>query len=138
MARIGKVDRSFISHMFQITDSNTAATSAFFNADTLVTGSSSTVNPGFVQAVRFHGIMLHTACLVVNSVGDWTFRLRKNEATSDTFSGTFGLAALPGSKDVLLADGLYTWEAGDTYHLQCDGPSRNFIILRATVYWEVL
>lgn len=128
-----------IHHTFQANNAGSAVTSLSFLMDGLVVGSeSTTVNVGFPRSAKLVGVFTHAGCLVVNSVGDWTLRIRVNGSGSD--SATFGMpmAAVPGSKTAGQASSQLILQAGDTYHVVADGPSRNFAIARVCLEWEVL
>jgi hypothetical protein len=104
----------------------------------LIVASANTVNPCAPRAMKLRRIGCHSGCLVVNSAGDWTLRVRVNESGSDSATFTIGVAALPGSKNSGVPSSEIVLQAGDTYHLLADGPSRNFIVARPILEWEVL
>lgn len=136
--RQGPGDRAFISQEFTAQDVNSVVTFLFLEADRLVTASVNTVNPCAPRAMKLVAIGAHSTCLVVNSAGDWTLRIRVNESGSDSATFTLGMAALPGSKNAGPPSADIILQAGDTYHLQADGPSRNVALLRVNLLWEIL
>jgi hypothetical protein len=127
-----------IHHTFELADGGAAVTSAGFTMGGLIVAASNTVNPCAPSAMKLRRIGVMSGCLVVNSAGNWTLRLRVNESGSDSATFTFGLAALPGSKDFGAWSSEVLLQAGDTYHLVADGPSRNFVVVRPILEWEVL
>lgn len=130
-------DSRFVHHTLQKLDVNAAATSLKMAMDGLDTDASSTVNPCFPHAVRLRGIAVHSACIAVNSAGAWTLRIRVNESGSDSVTFSVGMGAT-GSKDAGEPSTDLVLQAGDTYHVVVDGPSRNVAAARATLEWEVL
>lgn len=133
-----KTDSVLVHHELNVVDSNAAATSVGFTMGGLIVAGSNTVNPCAPRAMKLRRIGSHNGCLVVNSAGDWTLRLRVNESGSDSATFTLGMAALPGSKNSGVPSSDVILQAGDTYHLLADGPSRNFVVIRVILEWEVL
>lgn len=124
--------------MFSASDSGTAVTALTFYKDTFIIAGANTVNPGFPRAAILRGIFVHSGCIVVNSAGNWTLRLRVDESGSDSATFSVGMAALPGSKDYGNMSTSVIVPGGSSYHIQADGPSRNFAVCRATLEWEIL
>lgn len=133
-----KADTRLVHHELNVVDGGSAVTAASFSMGGLITASSSTMNPCAPRAMKLRRLGVHSGCLVVNSAGSWTIRLRVNESGSDSMTFSTGAAALPGSKDSGLPSTEVILQAGDTYHLLADGPSRNFLVIRAILEWEVL
>lgn len=131
-------DRAFISNEFTAQDVGSAVKFLFLEADRLVTASTNTVNPCAPRAMKLVGIGAHSTCLIVNSAGNWTLRIRVNESGSDSATFSLGMAALPGSKNAGPASADIILQPGDTYHLLADGPSRNVALLRVNLLWEIL
>jgi hypothetical protein len=138
MTRNGTNDTRLVHHMAVIFNTGSAVTTSLFTFQNLANGPSLTVNPIFPSAARLRAVALHTTCLVVNSAGDWTFRLYVNESGSTSFTGTFPVpAATATGKTVLPGNGIIL-NAGSTYHIDCTGPSRNVLAVRAVLEWEIL
>lgn len=130
-----------VHHTFSAQDLGAVVTSvAFFMDNIIVAGTpTTTVNPGFSRAVRLRGIFSHSGTTVVNVAGSWTVRLRLNETGVDTATFSIGVLTLPGSKDFgQMTPGGVVIQAGSTYHIQADGPSRNIVIARVILEWEIL
>lgn len=132
------LDRAFFTNEFTAQDLGAAVTVVLLAADGLVTAAVNTVNPCMPRAVRLAAAGVHSACVAVNTAGNWTLRLRVNEAGADSATFTIGVAAVPGSKNAGPWSSDIILQPGDTYHLQADGPSRNVVLVRATLLWEVL
>lgn len=131
-------DRARVHHTLQINDSGTAVTSGLYSMDGLITAGANTTNPGFPFAVRLRGVFVHAGCLAINSAGNWTWRLRVNESGSDTATFTHTVPTVPGSKTIWIPTLSVILNPGDTYNVQTDGPSRNFLVLRTVLEWELL
>ncbi len=131
-------DTRLVHHTLQKLDVNSAATSMKMAMDGLDTDASGTVNPCMPQAVRLSRIACHSITLVVNTPGNWTVRIRVNESGSDSATFSIGMAAGAGSKDAGPPSTDLILQAGDTYHVVVDGPSRNVAAARVTLEWEVL
>ncbi len=128
-------DTTYTRDVFTVLDTNGAATSSTFQMDGLNVAGFNTVNPGFTSPMRLVGVVLANVCVAVNSPGDWTFRLRVNESTTDSYSFSFPLPAIFQNKTFQTPTGIIT-PANSTYHVQADGPSRNFVLMRASIEWE--
>jgi hypothetical protein len=131
-------DSRLVHHTLQASDLGAAVTTVGLQMGNLNTAATNTVNPGFPSAARLRRIFVHSGCLVVNVAGDWTLRMRVQESGSDTATFTIGMAALPGSKNTGQMSAAVVLQAGQTYHMVADGPSRNIAILRVMLEWEVL
>jgi len=136
--RFNTNDTRLVHHTLQASAGGPAEVSLKLTMDNLITDTGNTTNPCIPRAARLVRAAVHGACLAVNTAGDWTLRIRKNESGSDSATMTFGLAAVPGTKTAGLLTPEVIWEAGETYHGVVDGPSRNFVIVRVTLEWEVL
>lgn len=130
--------RNFVHHTLHAINSGTAVTLLVYEMDDLITGAANTANPGFPSAVRLNRVFNFAGCLVVNTAGNWTVRLRVNESGSDsfTFSSTIPVVSTP-EKAVTEGNGLIL-DPGDSYHMLADGPSRNFALSRLVLEWEIL
>lgn len=129
-----------VHHTFSAQNLGAAATALIFIMDSIVVAGAPTltVNPGFSRAVRLRGIFAHTGALIVNVGGNWTVRLRLNETGVDAATFAVGMAA-GGSKNFgQMTPGGVVVQAGSTYHIQADGPSRNIAIARVILEWEIL
>ncbi len=133
-----KRDSRLIHHCFEVADPGSAVTAVPFTMGGLLVAASLTVNPCAPSAMKLRRIGIMAGCLIVNSAGDWTFRIRVNESGSDSATFNFGLTALPGSKDAGPPSSEVVLQAGDTYHVLADGPSRNYVVVRPILEWEVL
>jgi hypothetical protein len=137
--RQNKGDSRFVHHTLQANDLGATVTAMAFGMDGLLTGGETiTVNPGAPRAMRLNRIFVHSSCAIVNTPGDWTVRIRVNGSGSDSATFVVGNTAVPGTK---LAGQMSTdivLQAGDTYNLLADGPSRNIAFMRAVLEWEVL
>lgn len=133
-------DARLIHHTFQANDLGATVTSMGFFMDGLATGSEAvTVNPGFPRAVKLVGVFLYSGCAIVNSAGDWTFRLKDGATGSDLATCALGMTALPSpTKFAGQMSSQVIIQAGVSYYVNCDGPSRNIAVARAILEWEVL
>lgn len=130
-------DRRLVHHTCYGADFGAAVTALALSMDGFGMSDIS-VNPCAPRAMRLRRIAIHSYCNAVNSAGNWTWRLRKNESGSDSATFSFGMAAFPGSKDVGAPSTEVVLQAGETYHVLADGPSRNLAGCRVTMEWEVL
>lgn len=133
-----KADSRLVHHELNVADGGAVVTATGFAMGGLIVSASNTVNPCAPRAMRLRSIGVHSACLIVNSAGDWTLRLRVNESGSDSATFLMGVAALPGTKNAGPPSSEVILQAGDTYHLVSDGPSRNYVVIRVLLEWEVL
>lgn len=131
-------DSRYIQHQFLALDTAPVVTSVVFQSEALFTGPSGTVNPIAASAMRLRRVGCHNACGAVNSAGDWTLRIRVNESGSDSATFTLRMEAAPGSKDAGAPSTEIILQAADTYHLLADGPSRNLVVARLYLEWELL
>ncbi len=131
-------DARLVHHELNVADGGAAVTAVGFTMGGLIVAAANTVNPCAPRAMKLRAIGSHNGCLIVNSAGDWTLRLRVNESGSDSATFTMGVAALPGSKNSGPPSSEVILQAGDTYHLLADGPSRNFVVIRVILEWEIL
>lgn len=132
-------NRQIVHHLAQGNDFGATVTSMIMQMDGLILGGGgNTANVAATRPMRLVRVAVHAGCLVVNSAGDWTLRVRVNESGSDSATFTFSMGTLPGTKTVGVPSSVFTIQAGDTYHIQADGPSRNIAVARATLEWELL
>jgi hypothetical protein len=134
------IEPILVHHTFQANDGGGAVTALTYAADGLiVAGGGITANPIAPRPMRLVRVAVHALCLVINSAGDWTLRVRVNEAGTDSATFTHPIAVAPaGSKTAGVPSTVVTLNAGDTYHILADGPSRNFVVSRVTLEWELL
>ena len=94
-------------------------------------------NPGLSKPAIARSTFITWAFVGENSPGDWTFRLRKNEAVIDAATITLP-AGEPGVFSKVAADWSIqvSFQAGETYHCLADGPSKRAVILRAILRFE--
>lgn len=132
--------RQLVHHHFQANDLGSAVTALTFGQDGLiVAGGGVTVNVPAPRPMRLVRIGVHSGCAVINTAGNWTLRLRVNESGSDSATFSFAMDALPtGTKVAGVPSTVVTIQAGDTYHIQTDGPSRNIAAVRVTLEWELV
>ena len=139
MSRQRAADRAIVHEMFQSTDFGSAIIVLVFGADGQSVFSTNATNPCAPSAMKLSRVGIHAACGAINSAGDWTLRLRVNESLSDSATISFPIATLPGSKTAgQMSSAAIILQAGDTYYIQADGPSRNIILARAIIQWEIL
>lgn len=137
--REGAADSRLVHHMFQATDFGGAITLLTFGADGQTVFSTNATNPCMPTAARLARVGIHAACGAINTAGDWTLRFRVNEsAGTDSATIGFPIAVLPGSKTAGVWSADVILQAGDTYYIVADGPSRNIILARVIVGWEIL
>jgi len=136
MTRRSNKSASLVHHMLSVVNGGTAVTTANFVADGQALASVNTANPGFPHAVKLRGAFCMNGCAAVNSAGDWTIHIRVNEAGTDSYSFDVPVPA-GANKTVDIPDGIVL-DPGDTYHVFMDGPSRNFLLARLVLEWEVL
>lgn len=139
MSELGRIERSdtrYVHHLYFVFDSNATATSVGFQTDNFVVGAAS-ANVCFPKAARLVGCATHALCFVDTVPGNWTLRVRQNEGGVDVATFSFTLTSVftksAGSPSV---EALF--QAGDTYHVQADGPEKNTVIIRLTLEWEIL
>lgn len=130
--------KGFVHHQFALFDPGAAVTDVLMVADGISTGPSLAPNPGAVSSMRLRGILFMGACGIVNSAGDWTLGLHVNESGTASHTFTVPLAAFVLDKTLNRGGGDVILDPGDTYHIRLNGPSRNTLLVRATVEWEIL
>ena len=94
-------------------------------------------NPGLSKPAIARSVFATWAFVGENQPGDWTLRLRKNQAIID--AATVSLTAgKPGEYSNVAADWSLqvSFQAGETYHVIADGPSKQAVILRAILRFE--
>jgi len=128
---------SVIHHTFYGDSGSGTDTSVVFGQNGSLTGTTNIVNPGLPRPSKLRGWWLNSATLGVLVDGDWTLRLRKNRATSDSATGTWNPSDLNTvaygnwDKQIIL-------EPTEQYHLLADGPARAIMLVRLVVEWEIL
>lgn len=136
LGRYGQNDTRLVHHLFVGVSGDPAAVTLELGTDGLAVAAAS-LNICFPRAAKLVGVAVNCFVGAENVVGGWTLRVRKNEGATDEATFSFGAAAglnkTAGSPSV---ECLY--QAGDTYHIQADGPSKNNIYARVTMEWEVL
>lgn len=99
-------------------------------------------NPGFPVAAKATHVYMHWGFFSEIDPGDWTFRLRQSEGTTDlaTFAMPVPNPAPP--LDLIRLAGPWSVEvpfaAGDGYYVFADGPKKHFILARAVLRFEEL
>lgn len=95
-------------------------------------------NPGFMKAAIATGAFIHWSFTNDVNPGDWTLRLRKNEAVVDSATITLTSSGAGGvfSKVVGVWSPQVTFAVGDTYYVVADGPLKDEIFLRAILRFE--
>jgi len=94
-------------------------------------------NPGMSKPAIARSAFISWAFVGENEPGGWMFRLRKNEAVID--AATIELPAQePGVFSKVAGDWStqVSFQAGETYHVVADGPSKRAVILRAILRFE--
>lgn len=136
LGRYGQNDTRLVHHLFVGINGDAAAVTLELGTDGLAVGAAS-LNPGFPRASKLVAVMVNCFVGLENVAGSWTLRVRKNEGATDeatfSFAAAAGLNKTAGPPSV---EALY--QAGDTYHVQADGPSKNNVYARVTMEWEVL
>ena len=129
--------RQLVQHQLFGSSFSGADVSVIMGLDGQATQTSSTVNPGFPRAVRARRVWLNAGTAGINVAGDWTLKLRLNRTGTDSATFTFNPVDLDDvfsggwSSEVLI-------QATDQYHLLAEGPSRVFMLLRATLEFEII
>ena len=136
LGRFSQNDTRLVHHLFVGLNGDAAAVTLELGTDGLVVGAAS-LNPNFPRASKLVAIAVNCFVGVDNVAGAWTLRVRKNEGGTDaatfTFAAAAGLNKTAGPPSVECL-----FQAGDSYHVQADGPSKNNIYARVTMEWEVL
>lgn len=136
LGRYGQNDTRLVHHLFIGISGDPAAVTLELGTDGLAVGALS-LNPSFPRAAKLVAIAVTFFVGIENVAGNWTLRVRKNEGATDeatfSFAAATGLNKTAGPPSV---EALY--QAGDTYHIQADGPSKNNVFARVTMEWEVL
>ena len=94
-------------------------------------------NPGVSKPSIALSAYITWAFVGENKPGDWTFRLRKNQSIID--AATISIpAGKPGVYSNVAADWSVQvgFQAGESYHVLADGPSKQAVILRALLRFE--
>lgn len=132
-------DAKTVHHTFQGSDLGSAVTSLALSMDGLITGTeAATCNPGFPRAAKLVGVFTHATCAAVNSAGDWTLRIKDGSSGTDLATFNMPMAAIPGSKTFGQATSQIIVQAGTTYYVSADGPSRLVVVARVVLEWELL
>jgi len=97
-------------------------------------------NPGFaIPCIATHVFVdfIHNGDTVA---GNWTLRLRKNEALADlaTFPITVGAVGIVHNKSCGQWDPHVRFDPCDTYWIIADGPQKNLALIRAVLRFEEL
>lgn len=94
--------------------------------------------PGVPRAMKCTKVHVTSQVAAVNTAGNWTLRLRKNESFA-VDEATFSFAAgTTLSKDAGNWSTEAVFQAGDTWYVVADGPSRNTVLIRASLEWEII
>jgi hypothetical protein len=94
--------------------------------------------PALPRAAKAVRVAVTSQCAVNTTPGNWTLRLRKNESVVAD-EATFSVAvttALATTVGPWSAEALF--QAGDRYYIVADGPSKDTVILRVVLEWEIL
>ena len=103
----------------------------------LFTAGQGTPNPGLVKPCIVRGVFATWAFVGENEPGDWLLHLRTNEGIID--AATMDLpAGTPGEFSKVAGDWSVpvSFQAGETYHVIANGPSKRAVILRAILRFE--
>jgi len=136
LGRYGQNDTRLVHHLFVGINGDAAAVTLELGTDGLVVGAAS-INPNFPRAAKLVAVAVNCFIPIENVVGPWTLRVRKNEGATD--EATFVFAAAAGFNKTAGPPSVEClFQAGDSYHVQADGPSKNQVYARVTLEWEVL
>lgn len=137
LGRYGQNDTRLVHHLFVGINGDAAATTLELGTDGLVVASFS-INPNFPRAAKLVAIAVNCFVGADNVVGSWTLRVRKNEGATDEATFVFGAVGGAFTKTAGPPSVECLFQAGDSYHVQADGPSKNQVYARVTLEWEVL
>lgn len=94
--------------------------------------------PAFPRAAKALRAAITAQCAADTTPGNWTLRLRKNESfVTDEATISFGLTTTL-TKTAAVWSSQVVFEAGDTYYIVADGPSKTDVLCRFVLEWEVL
>ena len=130
-------DSRIVHHTFVGYDDTAVVTTLTLQKDGFVQGSAfAFFNTCVPTAMRLRRVAVRSVTIAETVAGAWTLHLGINEgADVATFSVSMPVGGAKQSGQ-LSADVVI--QAGDTYHLDLDGPSRNLAFARVTLEWEVL
>ena len=133
------MNRPVVHQMFVLNSSGSGVTSVTPSSDGVVVDNALGPNPVAINPMRLRGISIMALCAVVNNPGDWTLGLHINKSGTASYSFTFPCAAfVPNSTVSEGAVGAIVLQQGDNYHLTATGPSRDTVLGRIVVEWEIL
>lgn len=101
-------------------------------------------NPGtgvpqpVIRPYRMTGVGIFSATAGVGTAGNWTVNLYKNASFPSTVATfTFNPTAL---SEVFTGewDSIITFDVGDYWYMSASGPSRNIVLLRISLGFELL
>jgi hypothetical protein len=135
-------ERRVFHHTLEAAEQTGVDTTANFFMDRQLVGAApfTTPNPGFaIPCVATH-VFTDFITGGHTVAGNWTLRLRKNEAAVDSATFVILAGAVPGAH--IKSCGLWSQEvqfdACDTYHIQADGPEKAVVLIRAILRFEEL
>jgi hypothetical protein len=135
-------ERRVFHHTLDGFDATASVTSIIWSMDQQFVAAPAVVftpNPGFaIPCIATH-VFVDWLVAAHTVAGNWTLRLRKNEAAGD--SATFAMVAgapVAHQKVCGLWSQEVLFDACDTYHLVADGPEKNIVLARAILRFEEL
>jgi hypothetical protein len=136
LGRYGKNYRSLVHHAFYGDAIGPATQVGFVMAgpQPLASGLWDPVLPGAARAVR---IGLSTQCGTDTNPGNWTLRLRRGNSTTDLATASIAITTAITDQSVLWTPQVI-FEAGWSYWIVADGASKDTVIIRPILEWEVL
>lgn len=136
-------ERRIFHHTLSGINGTATATSIDMFMDNLNVGAPPAVfvpNPGFTHSVVATHVFVDFIHGGVPPAGNWTLRLRKNEALVD--SATFAVTATGAAAVHQKSCGIWLpsvrFDRCQTYHIQLDGPTVNVALARAILRFEEL
>lgn len=129
--------RMLVHHGFQGSTVADPVTTQNMFQDGLIVGLN-TANPMAATGMVLRYATCHSGCIGINTAGAWTMRLRKNESLSDSATASITCGTLPGSKEIITFSSEFRLDPGDSFYCIADGPSRNTVVIRLNLYFEVL
>lgn len=139
MDQLGAIDKNYRQKVWQVVygaDANTGVTVLFFTMEGLGL-SPTTWNPAVVRACRLTGGICVNQVGSVGSAGDWTLNFYLNESAVPSATATFG-ATTTRTSDVLDWSVPVLMQPGDRWWIAAVGPSRNTVICRVTLEFELV
>lgn len=139
-------ERRVFHHTLNATETTGADTVASFFMDNALVGSIAgtpsivSPNPGFTHPVIATHVFTDYIHGGLTLPGNWTLRLRKNEAIVDsaTFVMNSGGAGIAHQKTCGQWDPHVRFDPCDTYYITADGPERVIVLIRAILRFEEL